>query len=104
MKWQYEIFINFSLQLIIGRQSKFANKIKMDQSRPTMSQSPLRMHSVQNSGSQNNFSQKQLGTLPNQGGQANARGSNYGASPIRESLIKNTGAFILGNAAGNAGN
>ena len=93
--------------MIIDRQSNFVKIIKMDQSRPTMSQSPLRMHSVQNSGSQNNFSQKQLGTLPNQGGGGgggNNRGSNYGASPIRESLIKNTGAFILGNAAGNSGN
>lgn len=57
------------------------------------------MHNNKNSGSSNNFSQKQLGALPNQG---NNRASDFKASPIRESLIKNTGAFILGN--GNQGN
>ena len=62
----------------------------MDQNRPALSQSPLRMHNNKNSGSSNNFSQKQLSALPNNK-----------ASPIRESLIKNTGAFILGN--GNQG-
>ena len=62
----------------------------MEQQRPALSQSPLRMHNNKNSGSSNNFSQKQLGALPS-----------HKASPIRESLIKNTGAFILGN--GNQG-
>jgi len=55
------------------------------------------MHNTkQGTGGANNFSQKQLGTLPNPG---NNRGSGFQASPIRESLIKNTGAFILGNGS-----
>jgi len=75
---------------------KFEVKSAMDQ-RPAMSQSPLRMHNQKNNKSSNNYSQKQLGSLPSQT-PAN-RGSNFGASPMRESLIKNTGAFILGNAS-----
>ena len=71
----------------------------MDQQRPTLSQSPLRMHNTKNtSGIGNNYSQKQLGTLAQMGN----RGSDYKPSPIRESLIKNTGAFILGNPNSNA--
>ena len=65
-----------------------------------MSQSPLRMHNLNNNASSsNNFSQKQLGSLPNQG-----RNNGKGSSPIRESLIKNTGVFILVNGNNNAGN
>ena len=61
-----------------------------------MSQSPLRMHSTTINGSAHNYSQKQLNSLPSQSG--NNRGATFAVSPIRESLIKNTGAFILGNA------
>lgn len=51
-------------------------------------------HNTKNSGSSNNFSQKNLGILPGGAGSAAHK-----ASPIRESLIKNTGAFILGNGS-----
>ena len=70
--------------------------VEPQQQRPALSQSPLRMHGNTNNGGSNNFSQKQLGTLPNQPN-ANNRASDFKASPIRESLIKNTGACILGN-------
>jgi len=56
------------------------------------------MHTNKNNGSSsNNFSQKQL----NQPAGNNNRASDFKASPIRESLIKNTGAFILGNGNNN---
>ena len=74
----------------------------MDQQRPALSQSPLRMHhNTKNSGSSNNFSQKQLGMVG--GSAATGAAAAHKASPIRESLIKNTGAFILGGAAAGGG-
>ncbi len=69
--------------------------------RPTMSQSPLTMHSLKQ-GKTHNISQGQLGSASNLNpgqvtiGRVNVNsGAGQVTSPIRESLIKNTGAFIL---------
>ena len=43
----------------------------------------------------NHLSQQQISTIPNQGSNRNA--GEFKASPIRESLIRDMGAFILGN-------
>ena len=72
-----------------------------------MSQSPLTMHSLKQ-GKSHNISQGQLGSVNNQNmgqptiGRINVpAGSGQMTSPIRESLIKNTGAFILEGGRGN---
>ena len=75
-----------------------------------MSQSPLTMHSLKQ-GKQNNISQQQLANVTNQASQITVgqnagiinpgRGGAQMTSPIRESLIKNTGAFILGGGSSN---
>ena len=54
------------------------------------------MHNNKNGGTHNS------NVSPNQIINGN-RGSEFKASPIRESLIKNTGAFILGNPNNNQG-